>query len=196
MQKGEEYVYTAFLFFAHIYAPPVLQLISHRSPSEAPSTGSQSDYSPCVSPSPPPQPEYCPIVSPTKPVHVRINLQNELWPTRIPCIDFVSKDVANPQTIQLAPAACTPNGSIPQDMTTSILPFLCSMVQFPSPFPLLPQSTFIVYANGSNSPMHMESAPVKCLSSPADRSGWLYSSELVPGFWGKLCSSHGMSTFG
>lgn len=177
------------------HALAVLQLISHRGTPEPTSTSSQSDYSPDVSPSPPP-----PTPSPIPPtlqssVYVKISLQTELWPSPTPCIDLASGDSALLQTIQLAPLASPPSqpsGRLLQGKSSSaLLPFLSGHVQLPSPFPLLPQAKFVVYLTGSSVPIHMEIAPLNCISSPIQSTGWLYSSELVPTFWSKLGSDHG-----
>ncbi|KDR76000.1 hypothetical protein GALMADRAFT_457965 [Galerina marginata CBS 339.88] len=175
----------------------ILQLISHRGTPEPTYPSSHSDCSSGVSPSPPPDSQ-----APTPPsrqtlLHIKIALQNELWPSPTPSIHFVNMDSTTPpQSIQLAPLASPPHGQLfPGKSSSNILPFLCGSVQFPSPFALMPQSTFLVYMNGSNAPVHMELAPLKCISSPIQSTGWLYGSDLVPSFWGKLCSSQDVSRY-
>ena len=74
---------------------------------------------------------------------------------------------------------------------SSNLPYLSGTVKFSSPCALALQSTFLVYLDDSQTPLHSEIAPLKCLSSAMKQSGWLYSSEIAPDFWDSLCSSPG-----
>ena len=165
------------------------------------STSSRSEYTPDitpdVSPSPPP-----PTPSPIPPVfessiHVKISLQSELWPSPTPRINLAYNDSALPQTIQLSPLATQPSqrsGRLIQGKSSSaLLPFLSGHIELPSPFQLLPQSKFMVYLAGSSAPIHVEMAPLICLSSPMQSTAWLYSTELVPSFWNQLGSDHGTS---
>ncbi|KAF8972169.1 hypothetical protein BDZ97DRAFT_1783536 [Flammula alnicola] len=177
----------------------ILQLISHhRNTPEPTSTSSQSEGSqglphrhlPRAVPLPPPPVD-------TKLIYVKISLQSELWPAPIPSIHFVNNDTTNPQFIQLSPSSYPPSGSRSQnkDYSSSILPFLSRSVEFPSPCALTPESTFVVYVNGSNTPVHTEIVPLRCMSSPMQRSGWLYGSDLVPAFWEMLCSSRDITRY-
>ncbi|PPQ95203.1 hypothetical protein CVT26_014894 [Gymnopilus dilepis] len=181
----------------------ILDLISHRGTSVAMSTSSRSEYTPDitpdVSPSPPP-----PTPSPIPPVfessiHVKISLQSELWPSPTPRINLAYNDSALPQTIQLSPLATQPSqrsGRLIQGKSSSaLLPFLSGHIELPSPFQLLPQSKFMVYLAGSSAPIHVEMAPLICLSSPMQSTAWLYSTELVPSFWNQLGSDHDLEHY-
>jgi len=171
----------------------VLQLISHRCTPEPASTN--SDCSPNNSPSPPPGSRRCPT-SPFEndvSIFVRILLQGELWPTPIPSVDLSESEQSGAQTIQFAPSVSPPSNGSPYLAQTSsaILPFLNGSVQLFSPYTLLPQSTFNIFAHGFSSAVHTETVTLKCVSSATQMPGWMYSSEIVPNFWGKLCSSQG-----
>ena len=94
----------------------------------------------------------------------------------------------NPHIIKLSPRPYV--NPIIIASARSKLSYLSGTVDFPSPCALALQSTFLVYLDDSNTPLHSEIAPLKCLSSPMKQSGWLYSSEIAPDFWDTLCSSH------
>jgi len=165
----------------------VLQLISHRGTPDCQITGSQSDGSIRASITPPPD-RQAPSPAPTS-IYVQISLQKELRPRPVPTIRFIENDCMNPHIIKLSPRPYVdPKIKV---STGSILTYLSATVEFPSPYALVLQSTFLVYLNDSPTPLHSEIAPLKCLSSPMQPSGWLYSSEIAPDFWDTLCSSSG-----
>ncbi|KAJ3505305.1 hypothetical protein NLJ89_g7488 [Agrocybe chaxingu] len=176
----------------------ILNLISHRGTPETTSVSSTSECSPAASPSPSlspsPDPRPSGSNSPQTIVYVDIALQNEMWPTPIPSVHFVANDSTTPQLIQLSPSLSASNALLPPG-ASSLLSSMCPSVEFPSHTGLALQSTFIVYMNGSNSPIHTEVAPLKCISSPMQRSGWLYSTDLVPSFWPVLCSCQDVSQY-
>ncbi|KAF8150069.1 hypothetical protein B0H34DRAFT_678986 [Crassisporium funariophilum] len=173
----------------------ILHLISHRHTPEPTSTSSPSEYSGGASPTPPPDsrlptPKPKPVV-----VYVMICLQEDLWPAPTPSVHFVNNDTLTPQRIQLAPSPCAPRGRGSGSCTSSVLRSLSGSVEFPSPCALVLQSSFNIYMNGSNSPVHSEIVPLRCISSPMQRSGWLYTSEFAPNFWETLCSSRDLTRF-
>ena len=95
----------------------------------------------------------------------------------------------NPHIIKLSPRLYA-DPKI-KSSACSNLAYLSGTVEFPSPCALVLQSTFLVYLDDSQTPLHSEIAPLKCLSSPMQESGGLYSSEIAPDFWETLCSSPG-----
>lgn len=135
---------------------------------------------------PPPDEAPSPI---TTFIHVQISLQKVLRPCPIPAVRFVENDPANPHIINLSPWS----QADPKIRTSacSNLSFLSGTVKFSSPCTLALQSTFLVYLDDSNTPIHSEIAPLKSHSSATKQSGWLYSSEIAPDFWDTLCSSPG-----
>jgi len=141
-----------------------------------------------VSPSPPP--DFRRVV-PVEQGHtyVKILLQDDLWPAPPPTIQLVSTDANHPQAIQLSPSPNPPSGTTSQNKF-NILPYLSGAVEFPSSFALISQSTFVVYVDGSTSPIHSGFASLKCIS-PMQQSGWRYSVDLVPSFWESLCACRG-----
>jgi len=160
----------------------VLQLVSSRTSRDA-SSGSQSGYSssasPSVSPSPSPDLRHS-VSMQQEHVSVKILLQNELWPAPTPTIQL-STDTNHPQSIQLSPSP--QGGTMSQSKSSrNILPYLSGAIELCSSCALLLQSSFVVYFEGSNLPVHSEVASLKCISSPILRSGWLYSFDLVPTF--------------
>ncbi|KAF8804881.1 hypothetical protein BYT27DRAFT_7106114 [Phlegmacium glaucopus] len=155
----------------------ILQLISHRGTLDCQITGSQSDGSIRASVTPPPSP------TPTF-IYVQVSLHKELRPCPVPTIRFIENDSVNPHIIKLSPRPYV-DPKI-KASSCSILACLSGTVEFPSPYALVLQSTFHVYLNDSPTPLHSETAPLKCLSSPIQ---WLYSSEIAPDFWNTLCSS-------
>ena len=172
---------------------PVLQLLSHRNIRDT-GSGSQSErsVSASVSPSPPSDGRHS-VSTNQEHTYVKIVLQDELWPAPTPSIRLINTDTNHPQSIQLSPT-CPPSGTVISQNRSSrnILPYLSRSIELPSSCALLPQSTFVVYVEGSPSSVHSEVASLKCISSPMQRSGWLYSFELVPTFWERLCASRGI----
>lgn len=172
---------------------PVLQLLSHRNIRDT-GSGSQSErsVSTSVSPSPPPDGRHSVSMN-QEHTYVKILLQDELWPAPTPSIRLINFDTNHSQSIQLSPT-CPPSGTVMSQNRSgrNILPYLSGAIELPSSCALLPQSTFIVYVEGSTSPVHSEVASLKCISSPMQRSGWLYSFDLVPAFWENLCTSRGI----
>jgi hypothetical protein len=174
-----------------LYIFPVLQLLSHRNIT---GSGSQSERSVSTSVSPSPSPDGRHSVSMNQEhTYVKILLQDELWPAPTPSIRLINFDTNHSQSIQLSPT-CPPSGTVMSQNRSSrnILPYLSGAIELPSSCALLPQSKFIVYVEGSTSPVHSEVASLKCISSPMQRSGWLYSFDLVPNFWENLCTSRGI----
>jgi transcriptional enhancer factor len=92
----------------------------------------------------------------------------------------------NPHIIKLSPRLYAD-----PKIKSSACSNLAYLSGFPSPCELVLQSTFLVYLDDSQTPLHSEIAPLKCLSSPMQESGGLYSSEIAPDFWETLCSSPG-----
>ncbi|KAF8813184.1 hypothetical protein BYT27DRAFT_7181660 [Phlegmacium glaucopus] len=169
----------------------ILQLISHRGTPECQITGSQSDGSIRASVTPPPDRQG---PSPTlTTIYVQISLQKELRPCPAPAIRFMENDSMNPHIIKLSPRSYV--GSEIKASTCSILTYLSGTVEFPSPYALVLQSTFLVYMDDSPAPLHSEIAPLQCLSSPMQPSGWLYSSEIAPEFWDTLCSTPDLTRY-
>ena len=164
----------------------VLQLISHRGTPEWQPAGSQSDSSSRASITPPPDEDPSPVATF---IHVQISLQKVLRPCPVPAVRFVKNDPSTPHIIHLSPWSHV-DPKI-RASTSSILSYLSGTVNFSSPCSLALQSTFLVYFDDSNTPLHSEIAPLKCLSSPTKQPGWLYSSEIAPDFWDTLCSSPG-----
>ena len=121
-------------------------------------------------------------------IYVQISLQKELRPCPVPKIHFFENDVTNPHTIKLSPRPDV-NSKI-RASNYSLLSYLSGTVEFPSPYALVPQSTFLVYLDDNITPIHSEVAPLKCLSS-LQPYGWQYSSEIAPDFWDTLCFSPG-----
>jgi hypothetical protein len=122
--------------------------------------------------------------------HVQISLQ-DLKPCPVPAIYFIENSPMNPHIIKLSPRPhVNPKLEI-RASASSNLSYLSGTVEFPSACALALQSTFLVYLDDSDTPLHSEIAPLKCLSSPMNHSGWLYSSEIAPDFWDTLCSSPG-----
>lgn len=172
-------------------------MISHRHTPEHSSANSETDSSYAASPSPRPESRSqasAGIGDPASFVHVKIALQNELWPAPIPSIHLIGNESVRPQIIQLSPESHRPSGmsyhNKPQ-ITPNILSFLSNSVEFKSQYALNQKSTVLVYVNSQSAPIHMENVPVVCMSSPVQQSGWLYRSELVSEFWETLCSSQG-----
>jgi hypothetical protein len=122
-------------------------------------------------------------------IHVQISLQKVLKPCPVPVVRFVENDPRNPHIINLSPWSHV--NSRMGSSTSSYLSYLSGTVRLSSPCTLALQSTFLVYLDDSDTPLHSEIAPLKCLSSPTNHSGWLYSSEIAPDFWDTLCSSPG-----
>ena len=110
-------------------------------------------------------------------------------PCHVPAVRLVKNDPSTPHIINLSPWPHV-DPKI-RSSTSSNLCYLSGTVRFASPCSLALQSTFLVYFDDSNTPLHSEIAPLKCLSSPTKQSGWLYSSEIAPDFWDTLCSSPG-----
>lgn len=179
--KGDKSGFLHYFHLTFIDFSPVLNLISHRSTPE-PSASSQSEYSQTASPSPPPDQETSSTpyatrgLSPSNPltVYVQISLGHDTWPTIAPAIHFVGNSANDPQNIHLSSSSGT-------------------SVEFLSSTALSLQSTFTVYVNGSNAPMHTEVVPLTCISSPMHRSGWLYGSQILPAFWTRFSLSRGES---
>lgn len=169
----------------------VLQLISHRNTPEPSSADSQTDSSHGASPSP--RMESLQHAPAHNFVHVKLSLPTELWPAPIPSIHLIRNSSSHPQIIQLAPSSYTPSGLIShKSASPNNLPYLSKSMEFRSQCSLAPESTFMVYSAGQKTPIHIEAAPLMCVSSPVDRSGWLYRTELVSNFWGAMCSSQGV----
>lgn len=172
----------------------VLDLILRRN-HESSSTGSpsaadsQSDFSPEESPSP--SPEHTTSCASTKSLFVTIVLQKELWPTGTPCLNFLKEEPTAPVSIQLAPRTSSPTRGFFPDST--ILPFLSGTVEFTFPYALDPRASFVVFAGDPSQPMHVEQSDMHCFPSPTGQSAYRYSVDLVPAFWGTICSSHSMS---
>ena len=135
-----------------------------------------------------PPPDDAPSPAPTV-IHVQISLQKVLRPCPVPAVRFVENNPMNPHIINLAPWSNVDPKIRASDCSN--LSYLSGTVKFCSPCTLASQSTFLVYVDDSNTPLHSEIAPLKCLSSPTKQSGWLYSSEIAPDFWDTLCSSPG-----
>ena len=169
----------------------VLQLVSSRTRRDT-GSGSQSGHSSSVpssvSPSPPPDRRHS-VSTQQEHIYVKILLQDELWPAPTPTIQL-STDINDPQSIQLS--LRRQGGTMSQStLSRNILPHLSGEIELCSSCALLLQSSFLVYFKGSNSPLHSEVASLKCISSPIQRSGWLYSFDLVPTFWENLWASEG-----
>lgn len=166
----------------------VIQLISHRGTPEWQPPGSQSDCSSRASITPPPDeaPSPMPMF-----IYVQISLQKVLKSCPVPAVRFVENDEMNPYIINLSPRSHVD----PKIRASAIsnLSYLSGTVKFSSPCALALQSTFLVYLDNSQTPLHSEIAPLKCLSSAMKQSGsgCLYSSEIAPDFWDTLCSSPG-----
>jgi transcriptional enhancer factor len=156
-------------------------------PADWQPTGSQSDCSSRASITRPPN--EAPSSMPTF-INVQISLQEVLRPCPVPAIRFINNDPMNPHIIILSPLSHI-DSKIRASASTN-LSYLSGTVTFSSPCMLALPSTFVVYLDNSSIPLHSEIAPLKCLSSPTRRSGWLYSSEIAPDFWDTLCSSPGM----
>ena len=124
-------------------------------------------------------------------VYVEISLQLSTSP--VPVIHFISNDIANPLVICLAPSAVPAyqGHSVARDSRGSVLRTLSNTVEFASPCALTLRSVFDIYRDGSHSPIHTEDVPLKCVSSPVQSSGWLYSTEITPAFWKTLCEKKG-----
>lgn len=56
---------------------------------------------------------------------------------------------------------------------SSNLPYLSGSVKFSSPCALALQSTFLIYLNDTQTPLHSGIAQLKCLWSATKQSGWL-----------------------
>ena len=128
-------------------------------------------------------------------VQVEIYLQKELWPAELPRILFTSDDPSRVQSLCLSPAKGTPallHGQSSTSSVPSFLRLLSTKIEFLSPYALILQSTFHVYVDNGKVPIHSENAPLSCVSSPMSRSGWLYSTELVPVYWDTIISSPGI----
>lgn len=166
----------------------VLQLISHRGTPELQSAGSQEDCSTRASVTPPPSPDHQ-VSSKSTFIHVQISLQRELRRCPVPVVQFIENDLTNPQIIRLSPRPYVDPKM--KASACSNLSYLSGTVEFPSPCALVLQSTFLVYSDDCNTPVHSEIAPLKCLVSPMKESGGLYSAEIAPDFWDTLCSSPG-----
>lgn len=120
-------------------------------------------------------------------VYVEISVQPSMSP--VPTIHFISNDIANPLVVCLAPSAVPAyqGHSVSRNSRGSVLRTLLNTVEFASPCALTLRSVFDVYRDGSHSPIHTEDVPLKCVSSPVQSSGWLYSAEITPAFWKTLC---------
>ena len=126
------------------------------------------------------------VLIPSQATYVQVSLQKELRPCPVPVIHLIENDITNPHIIKLSPL---PNPKR-RAYTYSLLSYLSGTVEFSSPCALILQSTFLVYLDESQTPIHSEIAPLKCLSS-LQPSGWQYSSEIAPDFWDTLCFSPG-----
>jgi transcriptional enhancer factor len=122
-------------------------------------------------------------------IYVQICLQKVLRPCPVTAVRFVKNDHLSPHIISLSPRSHV-DPKI-RASPTSNLSYLSGTVKFSSPCALALQSTFLVYLDDPHTLLHSEIAPLKCLSSAIKQSGWLYSSEIAPGFWDTLCSSSG-----
>jgi hypothetical protein len=88
--------------------------------------------------------------------------------------------------MKFSPRPHLPVDDMDSTSACSNLSYLSGTVEFLSPRALVLQSTFLVYLNGSHTPLHSEIAPLKCLSSPMQHSGGLYSSDIAPDYWDTL----------
>ena len=124
-------------------------------------------------------------------VHIKISIQPSTSP--VPIIHSISNDIANPLIIYLSPLAVPAyqGHSFSRNSRGSVLRTLSNTVEFASSYALTLRSVFDVYRDGSHSPIHTEDVPLKCLSSPVQSSGWLYSTEITPAFWKTLCEKKG-----
>ena len=123
--------------------------------------------------------------------YVEISVQPSTSP--VPIIHFISNDIATPPIICLAPSAVPAyqGHSVSRNSQGSVVRILSNTVEFTSPCALTLRSVFNVYRDGSHIPVHTEDVPLKCLSSPVQSSGWLYSTEITPAFWKTLCEKKG-----
>jgi transcriptional enhancer factor len=157
----------------------VLQLIFRQSIGEAGSSSqSESSFTTSISPSPPLDLHHS-VPAEQEHTYVKILLQDDLWPAPPPTIQLVGTDANHPQSIQLSPTPYPSSGTTSRNKL-NILPSLSGAMEFSSSFALLSQSTVLVYVEGSTLPIHSGVAPLNCISSPMQRSGWLYSVDLVP----------------
>ena len=124
-------------------------------------------------------------------VYVEISIQLSTSP--IPVIHFILNDITNPLIICLTPSAVPAyqGHSVSRNSRGSVMGTLSNTVEFASPCALTLRSVFDVYRDGSHSPIHTEDVPLKCVSSPVQSSGWLYSTEIIPAFWKTLCEKKG-----
>ena len=104
-------------------------------------------------------------------IHVLICLQKDLRPCPVPAVHLIENDSMNPHVIKLSPRSYADPKM--KASACSILSYLSGTVEYRSSCRLALESTFHVYVDGSDTPLHSEMAPLKCLSSG------LYSSELA-----------------
>lgn len=166
-----------------IYFSSVLDLISYRN-IPVTSTNSQSEYSQTASPSPPAD-QHTPLTSSANgrpslstplTVYVQITLGFNTLPKLAPVVHLARNSVQNPQSIHLSALSG-------------------ASIVFISPAALSLQSKFTVYKNGSNIPIHTEVVPMTFISSPRQRSGWLFRSQILPAFWTRWFSSQSKHSF-
>ncbi|KAK0204970.1 hypothetical protein DFS33DRAFT_1273964 [Desarmillaria ectypa] len=100
------------------------------------------------------------------------------YPRQQPLVNFVGNRRDSPLHIRLAPlaSASSYHASLPLSGSDPTINFM-------SPYPVNQQCTFSAFVDTLSLPIHSEVAPMSCLGSPMDRTGWLYSASLSPKFW-------------
>ncbi|EDR01694.1 uncharacterized protein LACBIDRAFT_333124 [Laccaria bicolor S238N-H82] len=126
---------------------------------------------------------------------VEISVQPSMSP--VPIIHFNLNDIATPLVICLASSAVPAyqGHSVSRNSRGSVLHTSSNTVEFTSPWALILSSVFYVYCDGSELLVHTEDVPLKCLSSPVQSSGWLYSTEITPAFWKTLCEKKELTRY-
>jgi hypothetical protein len=124
-------------------------------------------------------------------VGVIISLQDQLFPSPLPSVSIANSGYDS--IIQLSPSISVPSSSSGRSLHN--LHCLSRVIELVSPVPLELETTFSVYRGDSPQPLHVEAGLLRCVPYSSGRSGWVYSSELIPSFWESLCFIQGQGRF-
>ncbi|KAF5391586.1 hypothetical protein D9757_002527 [Collybiopsis confluens] len=165
----------------------IMQLISRRHFDNDGDSGG-SNYSESPSTSPVPEHHISHNISAPRTIWVNLVLEQS-WSSPPPVINLVNNQKIMTLVIHLAP---NPSARHPSSgygsLDTNSLSGLESSITIASPFILESYSSFTVFLEGVEHPMHRESAPL-IIHSSMQNSGSVYSTSLVPGFWQSICDS-------
>lgn len=125
-------------------------------------------------------------------VGVVISLQDQRFPSPVPSVSIANNGYDN--VIQLSPSINVPSSSS-RGQSLNDLHYLSKVIELVSPVPLELETTFTVYSGDSPQSLHFEAGLLRCVPYSSGRSGWVYRSELIPGFWESLCFIQGQGRF-